>query len=49
MCIRDRQLGRPYVDFIDLLPNTVIQTGLNAADCAPAVAVARLLTESDKN
>ena len=44
-----QRLGRPYVDFIDLLPNTVIKTGLNAADCAPAVAVARLLTESDKN
>jgi len=41
------QLHRPYVDFTDLLPNVLIQTGLSAADCAPAVAVVCLLDESD--
>jgi len=44
-----QRLDRPYIDFTDLLPNPVIQTGLSAADCAPAVAVACLLNVSDKN
>ncbi len=44
-----KRLDRPYIDFTDLLPNPVIQTGLSAADCAPAVAVACLLNVSDKN
>ena len=43
------RLDRPYIDFTDLLPNTDLQTGLSAADCAPAVAVACLLNVSDKN
>ncbi len=41
-----QRLDRPYVDFTDLLPSALIQTGLNAADCAPAVAVACLLKVS---
>jgi len=44
-----QRLDQPYIDFSDLLPNAVIQTGLSAADCAPAVAVACLLSVSDKN
>jgi probable H4MPT-linked C1 transfer pathway protein len=44
-----QRLDRPYVDFTDLLPNAPIQTGLSAADCAPAVAVACLLNVPDKN
>ncbi|SJM90286.1 hydantoinase/oxoprolinase family protein [Crenothrix polyspora] len=35
-------LGHPYVDFASLLPNTANQTQRNAADCAPALAVAYL-------
>jgi probable H4MPT-linked C1 transfer pathway protein len=43
-----QRLNRPYVDFTDLLPNALIQTGLSAADCAPAVAVASLLNVREK-
>ena len=43
-----QRLDRPYIDFTDLLSNAVIQAGLSAADCAPAVAVACLLNVSDK-
>jgi hypothetical protein len=35
-------LGYPYLDFSDLFPASVIQTGLSPSDCAPAVAVACL-------
>jgi (4-(4-[2-(gamma-L-glutamylamino)ethyl]phenoxymethyl)furan-2-yl)methanamine synthase len=38
-------LGRPYLDFSDLLPPSPSQIGLSAADCAPAVAVAYLARE----
>jgi len=31
-------LGHPYLDFSDLLPNAANQNGLVPADCAPAVA-----------
>jgi len=44
-----QRLERPYIDFTDLFPNALIQTGLSAADCAPAVAVACLLNVPDKN
>ena len=37
--------GYPYLDFSDLFPESVNQTGLTAADCAPAVAVACLARE----
>ena len=43
-----RRLDRPYVDFTDLLPNALLQPGLSAADCAPAVAVVCLLNVPDK-
>jgi probable H4MPT-linked C1 transfer pathway protein len=43
-----QRLDRPYVDFTDLLLNASIKTGLSAADCAPAVAVACLLNVPDK-
>jgi len=36
-------LGRPYLDFSDLFPIPVIQSDMNAADCAPAAAVAYLV------
>ncbi len=32
-------LGHPYLDFSDLLPDVTLQTGMATADCAPAVAV----------
>lgn len=35
-------LGRPYLDFSDLFPVTVIQSGMTIADCAPAAAIAYL-------
>jgi probable H4MPT-linked C1 transfer pathway protein len=35
-------LGRPYLDFSDLFPVTVIQSEMTAADCAPAAAIAYL-------
>ena len=38
-------LGAPYLDFDELCPKPVHQTGLSAADCAPAVAVACLARE----
>jgi probable H4MPT-linked C1 transfer pathway protein len=34
--------GYPYLDFSDLFPESANQTGITAADCAPAVAVAFL-------
>ncbi|MCX7099749.1 MAG: H4MPT-linked C1 transfer pathway protein [Methylococcales bacterium] len=37
-----RNLGYPYRDFADLVPGNSDQSGLDAADCAPAVAVACL-------
>ena len=37
-----RHLRYPYRDFADLLPAPLTNTPLNAADCAPAVAVAYL-------
>ena len=37
--------GHPYLDFSDLFPASANQTGLTAADCAPAVAVACLARE----
>jgi (4-(4-[2-(gamma-L-glutamylamino)ethyl]phenoxymethyl)furan-2-yl)methanamine synthase len=37
--------GHPYLDFSDLFPECANQTGLMAADCAPAVAVACLARE----
>ena len=37
--------GYPYLDFSDLFPESASQTGLTAADCAPAVAVACLARE----
>ena len=37
--------GAPYLDFSDLCPGFADQTGLTAADCAPAVAVACLARE----
>jgi len=37
--------GYPYLDFSDLFPEFANQTGLTAADCAPAVAVACLARE----
>ncbi|MGZ5030502.1 MAG: hydantoinase/oxoprolinase family protein [Methylobacter sp.] len=40
-------LGRPYLDFSDLFPPPVIQSGMTAADCAPAVAVAYLASTSE--
>lgn len=35
-------LGRPYLDFSDLLPVAEIQSGMTTADCAPAAAIAFL-------
>jgi len=35
-------LGHSYLDFSDLLPSPAVQTGITAADCAPAVALACL-------
>jgi probable H4MPT-linked C1 transfer pathway protein len=35
-------LGRPYLDFSDLLPIAIIGSDITAADCAPAAAVAYL-------
>lgn len=40
-----QSLGAPYLDFSDLCPDSANQTGLTAADCAPAVAVAYLARE----
>jgi len=40
-----QSLGAPYLDFADLCPDSANQTGLTAADCAPAVAVACLARE----
>ena len=37
--------GYSYLDFSDLFPEPAKQTGLTAADCAPAVAVACLARE----
>ena len=37
--------GYPYLDFSDLFPQSANQTGITAADCAPAVAVACLARE----
>jgi probable H4MPT-linked C1 transfer pathway protein len=37
--------GYPYLDFSDLFPESANQTGITAADCAPAVAVACLARE----
>jgi probable H4MPT-linked C1 transfer pathway protein len=36
-------LGRPYLDFSDLFPLAASWSGMTAADCAPAVAVAFLV------
>jgi len=38
-------LGRPYLDFSDLFPAFLTQSGMSTADCAPAVAVACLAGE----
>ncbi len=35
-------LGRPYLDFSDLLPVVAIGSDMTAADCAPAAAIAYL-------
>ncbi len=35
-------LGRPYLDFSDLLPVAEMQSDVTAADCAPAAAIAYL-------
>jgi uncharacterized hydantoinase/oxoprolinase family protein len=43
-----QRLNRPYIDFTDLLPTALIQSGLSAADCAPAVAVASLLNVRER-
>lgn len=37
-----QSLDYPYLDFSDLFPEVLNQTGLSTADCAPAVAVACL-------
>ena len=37
-----RRLGRPYVDFADLLPMPSTLSEFHVADCAPAVAIACL-------
>jgi len=37
-----QRTGRPYLDFTELFLTSPLQTGLTAADCAPAVAVACL-------
>lgn len=42
-------LGRPYIDFTALLPSAECPTGLTAADCAPAVAVAYLIHFRDQD
>ncbi len=39
-------LGRGYVDFSTLCPETATPSALSTADCAPAVAVACLLSKS---
>ena len=38
-------LGRPYLDFSDLLPVVAIGSDMTAADCAPAAAIAYLAEE----
>ncbi|UOA10366.1 hydantoinase/oxoprolinase family protein [Methylobacter sp. S3L5C] len=40
-----QSLDYPYLDFSDLFLETINQTGLSTADCAPAVAVACLAKE----
>ena len=40
-----QSLGHPYLDFSGLFPESAIPTGITAADCAPAVAVACLARE----
>jgi probable H4MPT-linked C1 transfer pathway protein len=40
-----QSLDYPYLDFSDLFPEVLNQTGLSTADCAPAVAVACLARE----
>ena len=40
-----QSFGAPYLDFSGLCPGSANQTGLTAADCAPAVAVACLARE----
>ena len=40
-----QSLDYPYLDFADLFPKAIHQTGLTTADCAPAVAVACLARE----
>ncbi|MGZ5052586.1 MAG: hydantoinase/oxoprolinase family protein [Methylobacter sp.] len=35
-------LGRPYLDFSELLPLAATESDMTAADCAPAAAVAKL-------
>lgn len=37
-----RRCGRPYIDFNDLLPVVAPATGISAADCGPAAALACL-------
>lgn len=38
-------IGRPYLDFSDLFPESLVQSGMSTADCAPAVSVACLAGE----
>ncbi|WP_262963713.1 hydantoinase/oxoprolinase family protein [Methylobacter psychrophilus] len=40
-----QSLDYPYLDFSDLFPEVLNQTGLSTADCAPAVAVACMARE----
>ncbi len=42
-------LGRHYLDFSELLPIAVAQSGITTADCAPAVAMAYLAEVRDYN
>ncbi|MGZ8096093.1 MAG: hydantoinase/oxoprolinase family protein, partial [Methylosarcina sp.] len=41
-------MGYDYLDFSDLFEKRAPETGLTAADCAPAAAVASLAAHSDK-
>ncbi|MDP1666881.1 MAG: hydantoinase/oxoprolinase family protein [Methylobacter sp.] len=42
-------LGRPYLDFSDLFPITIIQSDMTIADCAPAAAIAYLAATNKFN
>ncbi len=42
-------LGRPYLDFSDLLPVAEIESDMTTADCAPAAAIAYLADKQSKH